>query len=427
MNLARATSLIGSVTLLSYTFLLLVLDQSHHSLLWMGCIGILASFWLSRFPQFEKFYSIHSLQELKLSAPAVAPPAHNQSEVVFLLKTGGFAIYDLQTLECLHSHALGMKWECLPPVWCANAIGAWAKGRFVIFSRQGKILSTLAVPFQGVSLSFQKDSHLYIGSTQEFIHQFSLRGSTWKSYSCAGIPIAWDESEEIMFTSSGSLYKFTKSGPEQIRQSQGLPLGFIALPGCQYFFEASQKIYGEAGGERFEPGFYHKDFFYPFKAGDFCLFVDRDRWLCRAGKDGSVHRDYQFPSSPIWVRHNSHYLVVGLQRKSQVELMCWSLRLEDFSEPMTFTGNGALLPLGMGDHDLFFSVTAQKWYHWNLKENSQGEMDGEAPAQVLVCSDKVLMYRGGSWFHSRQELSDCSLKVEEGNYEYQALGFFPIG
>ena len=427
MNLARASSLIGSVTMLSYAFLLLMLDQSHLTLLCSSTFLILLSFWLGRFPHYQRFFSIQAMAELKLPAEASVPPVLNESEAIFLLKNGGFVIYDLPSLETQLGAELGIEWECAPPLVFEDLIGAWAKGQFIIFSRTGKILSRISIPLQGVSLSFVCDKKLYLGTTQEFIHCFCSQEKQWKSFPSAGVPLSWDPVANHLFTSSGSFYSLTGHEPEIVCSTSRTPLGSITLSNTHFYFDTNQKIVRlDPNGER-HLGFYHRDFFYPFRAGEYILFVDREHHLCLMNHTGEVTRPFRFLSSPIWVRHTPHFLVVALQRNAEIEVYGWPLDTNDFSTPICFQGAGSFMPLGMGDCDLFFSVKAELWYHWKLKANDLVTMPGPAASQVLVSGGKVLMNCGGKWMHAEQEVSNCQLEVQEANYEYQANGFFPIG
>ena len=426
MNLARASSLIGSVTMLSYAFLLLMLDQSHLILLGASTSLILLSFWLSRFPNYQRFFSIHSMKELKLPGQAAIPPALTEKEAIFLLKSGEVVIYDLHSQEIQYSFALGLKWECAQPVIFGDLIGAWTKGQFVVISKKGKIISTLAVPLQGVSLSFMTDGKLYLGTTQEFLHSFCPSSKNWKSFPMAGVPLTWDSETKTLFTSFGSFYGLKEGEPELVCSSKGLPLGAITLPDAHFYFDMDQNIVRVNPHGEESLGFYHRDFFYPFKARDCFLYVDREYHLCRIAQSGEITKIFQFLSSPIWVRHTSHFLVIAMQRNAEVEVYAWFLGSDDYSAPICYQGSGSFMPLGMGDEDLFFSVRAELWYHWSLRDNQLVAMDGAAASQVLVSNGKILIHHEGKWMHTDKELTECELKVQEVNYEYQPSGFFPI-
>ncbi|MBT3785336.1 hypothetical protein HOF92_10190 [bacterium] len=426
MNLSRAFSLIGSALLLSYSFLLLIQTETNDLLLWIACGFILISFWLGRSPRFRNFYSLHSNSQFHLKFPAVAPPSRGEGKVLFLLQNGFIEVRDLHNSEKSFSHCLPIKWECVPPLVLKRGFAAWARGQFVVLGRDGQKVSSLSVPFQAVSLTFQKGSSLFVGSTQEFLHVLKNNQTDWKSYPVAGVPVSWHEKESLLFTSTGSLYKISNHEPQEIRPSKGEPLGFFALGECRVFFTSSLEIYYELGDRQISLGHYHRDFLYPFKNSDRGYFVDRKRRFCVLNPDGELLRSHQFDSSPIWVRHGPKFLVVAFSAKGKVSLFVWNLGLESLADPLNFEAAGGFMPLGMGEDELFFSICAENWYRWRLNEAGPQKMPGEAPEQVLVNAGKYLVGAKEKWRTFEGDLPDCKLPILERNYEYQSTGIFPI-
>lgn len=243
-----------------------------------------------------------------------------------------------------------------------------------------------------------------------------------------GVPIAMDQKRAILGTSSGILYDLSEENTlKKIREYQGEVLGFAFLSQSEWLvfdFEA-RVFYEKRSGERKLIAHYHRDFGYPMEIESnpgTCVFVSRNKVLCRVDCTGEITSLYKFDQAPTWFRKFGDSVVYYFEGKRS---LLFSLFLPD-GNTFELANDGFFRPLGIHDHFFDFAFD-QEWFSLDLKNGTLTQREGEAPDQLLYYKDSTLIFQDGVWLDKNHEkLPDCPLRVRDENYEYQQYGVLPV-
>lgn len=425
-KLITLLGVLACVLFISYTVFTLLLEREVSSMLLGSFFCIFLAYKYGDFEKTQDFYQMESGKTVSLQSKAVLGPVEFQGEVLFLLENSDLIIMNKEGEQ--RTVREEKKVEPMPFRCSSHGFAYWCKDGIRFRSWDLKEQRFLELGSCGLSLLQMVGEGFIAGTTDErFLFLPSMSGKLHVE-KVNGVPIAMDQKRAILGTSSGILYDLSEENTlKKIREYQGEVLGFAFLSQSEWLvfdFEA-RVFYEKRSGERKLIAHYHRDFGYPMEIESnpgTCVFVSRNKVLCRVDCTGEITSLYKFDQAPTWFRKFGDSVVYYFEGKRS---LLFSLFLPD-GNTFELANDGFFRPLGIHDHFFDFAFD-QEWFSLDLKNGTLTQREGEAPDQLLYYKDSTLIFQDGVWLDKNHEkLPDCPLRVRDENYEYQQYGVLPV-